>query len=228
MRLPAALAALITFVVLGVTPAHADPAEPPNLGDLKIEATAYYETGRYWAGLHTAAQPAIAWIEASTVERPVVVFDIDETALSNWEAIKANDFGRVIDGPCTALPAGPCGWQSWDLMARSSVIPSTLDIFTTARDHGAAIFFITGRPESQRAATELNLAAAGYLGYAGLAMEPDGAHYVSASDFKAPQRAAIEQQGYTVIANIGDQPSDLAGGYAQQTFLLPNPFYRIP
>jgi hypothetical protein len=29
------------------------------------------------------------------------------------------------------------------------------------------------------------------------------------------------------IANVGDQPSDLAGGYAERTFLVPNPFYRI-
>jgi hypothetical protein len=28
------------------------------------------------------------------VDRPAVVFDIDDTALSNWEVIKANDFGR--------------------------------------------------------------------------------------------------------------------------------------
>ena len=59
-------------------------------------------------------------------------------------------------------------------------------------------------------------------------MEPPGAHYVSAADFKAPQRALIEHQAYTVIANIGDQPSDLDGGFAERTFLLPNPFYRIP
>ena len=59
-------------------------------------------------------------------------------------------------------------------------------------------------------------------------MEPTGAQYLSAADFKAPQRAQIEAQGYTIIANIGDQPSDLAGGFAQQTYLLPNPFYRIP
>jgi putative acid phosphatase of HAD superfamily subfamily IIIB len=45
----------------------------------------------------------------------------------------------------------------------------------------------------------------------GLIMEPPGAQYVSAADFKAPQRGAIEQGGYTIIANIGDQPSDLDG-----------------
>ena len=149
------------------------------------------------------------------MDRPAVVFDIDETALSNWEAIKADDFGRVVDGPCAELPKGPCGWRAWDLRAQSTVIPPTMDVFTAARDRDAAIFFITGRDESQRAATERNLADVGYPGYAGLIMEPVGAHYDSAADFKAPQRAHIEAQGYTIIANLGDQPSDLDGGFCR-------------
>jgi acid phosphatase len=112
-------------------------------------------------------------------------------------------------------------------MAQSTLIPPTMDVYNTAKDSGAAIFFITGRQESQRAATERNLAAVGYRGYTELIMEPAGAHYISAADFKAPQRQKIEQDGYTVIANMGDQPSDLDGGFAERTFLLPNPFYRI-
>jgi hypothetical protein len=59
-------------------------------------------------------------------------------------------------------------------------------------------------------------------------MVPEGMHYPSAADFKAPVRAAIEAAGYTIIANMGDQPSDLAGDHAEKAFLLPNPFYRIP
>jgi hypothetical protein len=206
------------------------PVQPANIGDLKAEATRYYDSGAYLTDLQQAAWPAIPWIDerAPGVDRPAVVFDIDETALSNWEAITANDFGRVIGGPCDQLPHGPCGWQAWDLAARSTVIPPTMDVFNTAKDRGAAIFFITGRPESQRAATERNLAAVGYTGYTRLIMEPDGTHYVSAADFKAPQRQAIEQEGYTIVANMGDQPSDLEGGFADATFLLPNPFYRIP
>lgn len=227
MRLLGIGIAVLSAIAFTVVPASAEPA---NVGDTKDEATAYYESGQYWTDLAVVAEQAIDQIaaQAPAVSRPAVVFDIDETALSNWEVIKANDFGRVIDGPCTILPEGPCGWRAWDLLARSTVIPSTLDIFQTARDNGASVFFITGRPESQRAATEANLAAVGYLGYTALAMEPDDAHFVSAADFKTPQRAAIEQQGYTIIANVGDQPSDLAGGHAQQTYLLPNPFYRIP
>ncbi|WP_123023145.1 HAD family acid phosphatase [Mycolicibacterium stellerae] len=206
------------------------PVQPANIGDLKTEATRYYDNGAYLTDLQLAAWPAIPWIDerAAAVNRPAVVFDIDETVLSNWEAIKANDFGRVYGGPCNALPHGPCGLQAWDLSARSAVIPPTMDVYNTAKDRGAAIFFITGRQESQRAATERNLADVGYTGYSRLIMEPDGAHYVSAADFKAPQRQAIEGEGYTIIVNMGDQPSDLDGGFAERTFLLPNPFYRIP
>ena len=206
------------------------PVQPANVGDLKSEATQYYDSGAYLTDLQLAAAPAIAWItdEAPRVDRPAVVFDIDETALSNWETIKANDFGRVIDGPCDRLPEGPCGWRAWDLRAQSTVIQPTMDIFTAARDRGVAIFFITGRDETQRAATERNLRAVGYTGYTQLIMEPPGARYVSAADFKAPQREQIQQRGYTIIANVGDQPSDLDGAFAEKTYLLPDPFYRIP
>ena len=132
------------------------PVQPANIGDLKTEATQYYDSGSYLIDLQLAAWPAIPWIneEAARVDRPAVVFDIDETALPNWEAIKANDFGRVIGGPCNALPQGPCGWQAWDLTAQSTVIRPTMDVYNTAKGRGAAIFFITGRPESQREATE--------------------------------------------------------------------------
>ncbi|HKP41652.1 HAD family acid phosphatase [Mycobacterium sp.] len=233
----AVVAALIGFapVALAEPPAPPQPIVPPpvqpaNIGDLKSEAIQYYDSGAYLTDLQLATAPAIAWIndEAPRVQRPAVVFDIDETALSNWEAIKANDFGRVIGGSCDGLPTGPCGWLAWDLRAQSTVIQPTLDVFNTAKDRGAAIFFITGRNEPQRAATERNLQAVGYTGYSQLLMEPVGTHYASAADFKAPQRAQIEQQGYTIIANLGDQPSDLAGGFSEQMYQLPNPFYRIP
>jgi hypothetical protein len=37
-------------------------------------------------------------------------------------------------------------------------------------------------------------------------MVPDEAHFASAVDFKAPIRAEIERIGYTIIANMGEQP----------------------
>ena len=222
------LAALIALG-LGACTITQHHDEPINVGDAKIAARAHRESGAYDRELVKVAAEAEQWLRlrAPQVTRPAIVFDVDETALSNWEVIEANDFGRFATGPC-ALPEGPCGWTAWDQLGRSTPLPTTVRLARTARELGVAVFFITGRPESQRAATERNLRAAGYDGFAGLAMVADGQHFASTADFKAPRRAAIEAEGYTIIANVGDQPSDLAGGHAERVFLLDNPFYRIP
>jgi len=122
----------------------------------------------------------------------------------------------------------PCGWAAWDQLGRDPAISHTLQVFKTAQTLHVTVFFITGRPESQRKSTERNLAAVGYKGYQKLYMVPDRAHFALAADFKAPIRAQIEKAGYTIIANVGDQPSDLQGGHSEKDFLLPNPFYRVP
>ena len=114
------------------------------------------------------------------------------------------------------------------MRSQDAAIDATLKLYHRARSLNVAVFFITGRPENQRRATERNLKAVGYDTYQELIMPENGAKFASAADFKAPRRAAIEQAGNTIIANVGDQPSDLAGGHAEKTFLLPDPFYRIP
>ncbi|SDR64004.1 acid phosphatase [Rhizobiales bacterium GAS113] len=205
-------------------------SQPANVGDAGRAALAYHDSDAYDRDLAAVAAEAKAWLasQAGKVSRPALVLDIDETALSNWEIIKLDDFGRPIAGPCNLGTGAPCGWAAWDQLGRDPPIEPTLDVFRAARGLGVAVFFITGRPESQRAATERNLAAAGYRGYARLYMVPNGAHFASAVDFKTPIRARIEEMGYTILANMGDQPSDLAGGHAQKGFLLPDPFYRVP
>jgi predicted secreted acid phosphatase len=205
------------------------PSQPPNVGDAIIAAASYHDSGEYDRDLVAVAQKAEDWIKerAPLVSRPAVVFDIDETALANWEVIKRDNFGRPIGGPCDLAIDGPCGWAAWDQLARDPAIGPTLRVFQAARTLKIAVFFITGRPEDQREATERNLRSAGYADYQKLYMVPNGAKYTSATDFKAPVRAEIEQAGYAIIANVGDQPSDLYGGYAERMFLLPNPFYRV-
>lgn len=229
-----ALAAGTLLLALSCVLAYADdgPAlnQPANVGEAKIAATAYHKSGAYDRDIVSVTEAANVWIasRAPQVTRPAVVLDIDDTSLTNWQVIVADDFGRVFDGPCDTLPKGPCGWVAWDLRAEAPVIAPTLDLYRKAQALGVQVFFITGRDESQRAATEKNLSEAGYEGYAGLYMPGIGAHFASAADFKAPIRAIIEAGGNTIIANMGDQLSDLAGGHAEKTFLLPNPFYRIP
>lgn len=205
------------------------PAQPPNVGDAMLAAAEYKDSGAYDRDVQRVASAAEDWIgeRAPNVARAAVVFDIDETVLSNWDVIKRDNFGRPIGGGCDLAVDGPCGWAAWDQLGKDPAIEPTLRLYQRARALNVAVFFITGRPDDQRDATEGNLKAAGFTGYEKVFTTPNGAHFVSATDFKAPIRAAIEKEGYVIIANVGDQPSDLFGGYAERMFLLPNPFYRV-
>src|SRR5262249_35239296 len=119
----AAMAALASSTVAeGPTPRTGQsvfitvPSQPINAGDAKAAALAYHDSGAYQQGLEAVAAQAIDWlkIRAGAVQRPALVLDIDETALSNWEILKRDDFGRPIDGPCDPATNAPCGWAAWD------------------------------------------------------------------------------------------------------------------
>ena len=72
-----------------------------------------------------------------------------------------------------------------------------------------------------------NLRAIDCIVSSALIMKPDEAKGTSAA-FKTAARAKLAAQGVVIIANIGDQESDLVGGYAERTFKLPDPFYFTP
>ena len=100
-------------------------------------------------------------------------------------------------------------------------------LFQTTRALGVAVIFITGRRERDRPGTEKNLRAEGFGDYAALWFMPDSAP-ITTEQFKTATRKKIQAAGYVIIANVGDQASDLAGGYAERTFKLPAPFYLTP
>ena len=46
--------------------------------------------------------------------------------------------------------------------------------------------------------------------------------------YKSGTRAYIESQGYDIVADLGDQFSDLEGDHADKVFKMPNPNYYLP
>jgi hypothetical protein len=164
-------------------------------------------------------------------KKPAVVLDIDETSLSNWPNLEANNFGFIKGGPCFEEPTLSCGFDEWILKASAPAIPPALDFFNdvTKKIKDVAVFFITGRRQNQRQATLWNLDRVGFEGWAGLNTRPDDDHRDTIVPFKRGKRKDIEDSGYTIIANIGDQASDLDDRmFAECTFKVPNPFYFIP
>jgi acid phosphatase len=200
----------------------------PNLFDTQQRIAAYIDSGRYAADCAAVAARARAYLDrrARQVPKPAAVFDIDETSLSNWPAYRVNGWTRLTAGECD-LEKGPCGLRAWQAMAKSKAIPATLELARHARRLGVAVFFISGRPPSLREATERNLQAEGYE-WDGVVLLPEGATFKSAADFKTPERRRLAEQGYTILISIGDQESDLAGGFVERTFKLPNPVYFLP
>ena len=193
--------------------------EPGNLSVAKNQVKAYVDSGAYNADLAAAAKPAMDWITRranSGIAKPAVVFDIDETTLSNLDHMTKFDWGYQ-----------PASWSKWVLESKATAIRPAREVFLTARAHHVSVFFITGRRQSEKAATARNLRAQGMGDFAEMFVRSDSSQ-TPIKAFKTSARKQLTDQGYTIIANVGDQQSDLDGGYAQRTFKLPNPFYLIP
>jgi predicted secreted acid phosphatase len=224
---------------LSITRSAACPSEtqvripPAPEGSLNIdkvkEALLAYQAENYDGDVVAVFAAARAYVEgrAGEVNKPARVLDIDETSLSNWANIKANNFGLILDGACDRLPNGPCGFKAWILQGVAPPIMPALDLFNAAKAKGVAVVFITGRRDRDRQATLWNLDRAGYEGWAKLVTRPDDDPHATVEAYKTEERRKLAEAGYTIIATVGDQQSDLDGDFAECKFKVPNPFYFI-
>ncbi len=144
--------------------------------------------------------------------KPAIVLDIDETSLSNYADLSAHNF----DTSALALSA---------VGGHGTAIQPTLGLYRSALAQRVAVFFVTGRPSAIDSITKSNLRDAGYdQRWTAIYEKPPSS---GTERFKSSTRAAIEGRGYDIIANVGDQQSDLDGGHADRDFKLPDPFYFI-
>jgi hypothetical protein len=189
------------------------------------------DVGCYWTDLDAQYKRAekaltaeVAQIRPSGEKKLAVVMDIDETVLSSYCEMKREDFGYV----------GPM-FNTWIVSSQAAVtIPGALRLFNEAKAAGIAVFFITGRPglggaEDQTAATERNLEAAGFHGWAGLSLRKGTENGMATIAYKSEERRKIVGKGYRIVMSVGDQWSDLLGDpQAVVSVKLPNPFYFLP
>jgi acid phosphatase len=200
-------------------PQAAAPSDIPNVGVVKQQVKDYRVSGQWDQDIVTVAEECarLAREALARAGRPAVVFDIDETLLSNWPYIIEYDFARV-----------PTFFAPWAEKSEDPAIEPVKRFYLAMRGAGVPTFVITGRGEPLRAATIRNLERQGISGWEGISFRPPEDHERSIVPFKSGERARIEANGYTVIANIGDQDSDLAGGHSLNICKLPNPAYFIP
>jgi hypothetical protein len=197
--------------------------EPLNISHAKMAARAYYDNGGYTRDLAKVADEAIEWIRERQQarvagERLAIVLDVDETVLSNYPQMDREDFGYTVPE-----------WIEWVDQGVAPAIQEVRTIYDEAKRLSIDVFFLTGRTDpAEKAGTLKNLEREGMGDYVRIIFKGAEDTAPTAAERKAKRRAQIEADGWTIIASVGDQWSDLAGGHTERGFKPPNPFYEIP
>ncbi len=190
----------------------------PNLSRIKKMIKEYKESGEWAAQINEQAEKALDIIEKhhNKYKKQAIVFDIDETSLDNYAFYQKYDFGYNSEA-----------WHKWMHENIAPAVEANLKVYNRAVEKGIAVFFITGRGEIKRKATENNLKIAGYGKYEGLILRSKEELGVPAVKYKSARRREIEKKGYEILLNVGDQYSDIEGGYSKFIIKYPNPIYFL-
>ncbi|MCW7944748.1 Secreted acid phosphatase [Streptomyces hygroscopicus] len=225
--------------------------EPYNIGLLTKDIDSYYGTtldgnGVYQPSPDSPYAKDLARIEADAEryidraarrahrhgEKPAVMFDIDDTLLLSLDYEKKTNYTY-----------NPTTWADYVAKADRPSVPGTPALVQYAKDRGVEVFYNSGLKESQRSAAVENLKKVG----ADINLDTDHMFLKDAANppsylkdcatpqawtcttvqYKSGTREHIESLGYDIIANFGDQYSDLDGGYADKAYKLPNPTYFV-
>jgi hypothetical protein len=153
---------------------------------------------------------------------PIATWLADVTAVTDQATTYLD--GRLPDGSVKAaivLDIDNTALEStYDGGAWPPATPPVLALAEHAQALGASVFFVTNRPDIISAWTSGNLTSVGYS-FTGLYMRPTFSSD-SAQTVKTNNRIKIEALGYTIVANVGNSDTDLAGGHAEKTFKLPD------
>jgi acid phosphatase len=188
-----------------------------NLDFVKEEVAAYYESGEYDKEVAEIISDAIKEFESIKVENSTaVIFDVDETALSNYENIREMDFGYVREL-----------WDKWIEEAKAPSIPGVKNLYDFLIEKGIKIIFITGRKDYHYSSTFKNLHSAGYTFFDTLIVRMEVEYNFGAIDFKSKKREELTAKGYKIVGTVGDQRSDLEGSFHGIQVKVPNYIYHI-
>ncbi len=169
--------------------------------------------------------------QATLGNRPAVVFDADDTTLWTYD----------MEDDAMAFNFDPALQDEWVQDQRFPAVPGMKRVVKAAQKAGCKVIGLTGRGADQRKATLQNLrkfygdAFRSKLYFTKWA-DGEQPSYVTCEvedectrvEYKAQTRAYAERKfNVKIIANFGDQFSDLIGGHGKPV-KLPNPTYYLP
>jgi predicted secreted acid phosphatase len=205
------LSITFAFALLSCSPALV------NLDTAKDRVAKYYESGEYAKELTEIISDAKEkFSKVEVTPNSAVVFDIDETVLDNYEAIKKIGFGYI-----------PKHWDEWQQKAEAPAIPQVKDLYDFLLEEGFKIIFITGKKDYQYDATFKNLNSVGYTKFDTLIVRQKQDYKSESALFKVQKRRELTEKGYVVAGCVGDQLTDCEGDNCGIVVKLPNYLYIV-
>ncbi|AGO83643.1 Haloacid dehydrogenase [Pandoravirus salinus] len=149
---------------------------------------------------------------------PLAIFDVDDTLLSSHPG-RRHRFAAHLLSAGTRMPS-----------AYLPPLDPVVRLYRSLRARGIRTAILTGRRSTNEAVTLDNLRWAGVDGWDHAIFRAVGTpeQHIDAVDYKSRQRARLAAAGYEIVANVGDQHSDLHGGNSGVAVKLPNPMHTIP
>jgi len=160
----------LIFVLVGCS-----SNQPVNLRTAKDLVKDYYESGKYDEEMNEIIKDAEEKFSKVVVKNnSAVIFDVDDTALSNYEISKKLDYGydfNII--------------QEWVLNAKLPAIKQTKGLYDFLKSKNVKLIFLTGRTSEEYDATYRNLIEQGYTGFDTLIVRNDEQKKTEAQTFKS-------------------------------------------
>lgn len=181
----------------------------------KTKIENYYESGQYEAEVKAIIYSAIQKLSTFTwPDNAAVVFDVDETALSNYDFIKSQklSYRKKV-------------WRTYVKRAEATVNQPVKLFYDWLIERGVKIVFLTGRRSDEFDATSKNLNQAGYKKFSKIICRSEKEEQLAAVFFKIEKRKELENNGFKIIATIGDQPNDIIGPATGLKIKIPNLLY---
>ncbi|WP_171167052.1 HAD family acid phosphatase [Streptomyces sp. I05A-00742] len=216
-RAAVALSAAATLATLGATAAPAHAASTPSSATAPATGNTPTTGSTALATAHTSGTAGLKGVDYATWQRDVRAAVDRATPHVRERTAKAHTEKQavVLDIDNTSLET------DFHWTYPTPAVAPVRDLVRYAHERGAAVFFVTARPRIIGSVTEDNLKRVGYP-VDGLAVRRLPDLFRDVSSYKTAERAKIEARGYKIIANIGNNTTDLSGGHAELTVKLPD------
>lgn len=203
-------------LILFLTLLSCSSNELVNLRVAKDRVKDYYESGRYDKELEEIYLDAKSKVDKIEVKQnSAAIFDVDDTALSNYEISKRLDYGydyKII--------------QDWVMSAKLPAIKQTLEFYNYLKSKRVKLIFLTGRQIEEYDATYRNLIEQGYTDFDTLIVRSEQERKLGAAQFKLQKRKELTLKGYEIIICVGDQWTDFEGENTGIKVKIPNYLYE--